>query len=219
MQMLVHFLFIGEGTSDDGLIPHLESLCIEAGAEEATGVAPDFRRLQGAVGRSVGEKLRAALRLEPEANLVFVHRDADGRDAAQRYNEIARAVADCDCKVPVVSVVPVQETEAWLLLDESAIRRAVGKPRGTVDLNLPLPLAIERVANPKERLKQALERASEAAGRRLDRVRQSFPFHRRTLLQDLPTLGEIENIPSWNKLKMDLIQRIEIIRAESNPEY
>ena len=202
--MIVHFVFIGEGSSDEGGIPHLESLCIEAGAIEVTGVAPDFRRLPDSVGHDVEAKLRAALSLEPEANLVFVHRDADARVGSARYTEIEAAVAACGCVQPVVCVVPIQETEAWLLLDEAAIRRAVGRPRGTAQLGLPTPDAVERMARPKERLKEVLAIASEATGRRLERVRQDFPLHRRALLQDLPTTGPLGQVPSWQQLRSDL---------------
>lgn len=201
---MVHFVFIGEGSSDDGIIPHLENLCIDAGADEVTGVAPDFRRLPEAVGHSVEAKLVAALALEPEANLVFVHRDSDARTGTARYTEIEAAITACGCDRQVVCVVPIQETEAWLLLDEMAIRRAVGRPRSTVQLGLPQPNAVQQVASPKERLQNALKLASEATGRRLDRIRRDFPQHRRALLQDLSITGPLEHVPSWLRLRDDL---------------
>jgi hypothetical protein len=208
--MQVHFVFIGEGSSDEGMLPHLESLCIDAGATEVTGVAPDFSRLPSSIGRTVEAKLRAALTLEPEANLFFVHRDADARAGAHRYAEVDVAVKACACDRTLVCVVPVQETEAWLLLDEAAIRRAVGRPRGTVRLALPRPEAIERLADPKKELKKVLERASEATGRRLDRVRQDFPLYRRALLQTLPITGPLERVPSWQRLRDDLRNALRI---------
>lgn len=211
--MLVHFVFIGEGSSDDGMIPHLESLCIDVGATEVTGIAPDFRRLPSSVGHTVEAKLRAAIALEPEANLIFVHRDADARSGAIRYNQIAAAVTASGCHQPVVCVVPVQETEAWLLLDEVAIRRTVGHPHGTVRLGLPKVNALENVARPKERLQQALERACEETGRRLERVRQDFPLHRRALLQDLPISGPLEQVPSWQRLRSDLKDALHRLQA------
>lgn len=214
--MVVHFVFIGEGSSDDGLIPHLESLCVEAGATEVTGVAPDFRRLPEAIGHSVEARLRAALALEPEANLVFVHRDADGRNGAARRGEVVNAAAACNSNRPVVCVVPIQETEAWLLLDEAAIRRAVGRPQGKVPLGLPKPATVENLARPKEVLQQALQLASEAAGRRLDRIRQDFPLQRRALLQDLPIAGPLEQVPSWTQLRQDLRTAIGEAAAADN---
>jgi hypothetical protein len=49
-----------------------------------------------------------------------------------------------------------------------------------------------------------LEHASEASGRRLQRVQQDFPLHRRALLQDLPIAGPLEQVPSWRQLRDDL---------------
>lgn len=202
--MFVHFVFIGEGSSDEGIVPHLESLCIDAGATEVMGTTLDFRRLHNSIGHSVEAKLQVALALEPEANLFFVHRDADARSGSARHEEISSAAIACGCAKPVVCVVPVQETEAWLLLDEVAIRRAVGRPRGTVRLGLPRPNAVERLARPKEKLQKVLELASESTGRRLERVRQDFSLHRRALLQDLPVTGALEYVSSWQRLRDDV---------------
>jgi hypothetical protein len=203
--MLIHFVLIGEGSSDDGLIPHLEALCIQAGADEVTGVALDFRRLPHPVGRTVEARLRSALVLEPGANLIFVHRDADGRESEPRYQEVLDAVAACGCDRSVICVVPVQETEAWLLLDGDAIRRAVGRPNDTTALQIPAPEAVERLAHPKERLKELLVQASGATGRRLDRIRRDFPRHRRALLQDLAIGGALERLASWRQLRADIV--------------
>jgi hypothetical protein len=71
-------------------------------------------------------------------------------------------------------------------------------------LGLPTPDAVARMARPKERLKEVLELASEATGRRLERVRLDFPLHRRALLQDLPTMGPLERVPSWQQLRSNL---------------
>jgi len=64
---------------------------------------------------------------------------------------------------------------------------------------------------------QVLERASEASGRRLERVRRDFSQHRRALLQELPTQGPIEDVPSWARLRRDLhvaLQAIADVSAE-----
>lgn len=202
--MRIHFVLIGEGVSDDGLVPHLENLCIDLGADEVTGIAIDFRRLDQPVGHSVDAKLSAAVQLEPEANLFFIHRDADDPDPGPRYTEISHAVGVVGLSAQWVGLVPVQETEAWLLLDESAIRMVARRPRGTNDLNLPTPRLVESVARPKERLQGALVAASELSGRKLAKFRRDFPEHRRILLQRLPIRGLLASVPSWRRLEMDL---------------
>lgn len=187
--MRIHFVLAGEGPSDDGLIPHLETLCIELGASEVTGTALDFQRLERPIRRTVLAKLQAALQLEPTANLFFIHRDADRQDPTPRYDEIRDAVGRCGLAKPYVPLVPVQETEAWLLLDENAIRTVAGRPRGKRPLDLPRPRDVEAIANPKKRLQMVLVEASELSGRRLAKFRNDFPNHRLLLLQRMPTGG------------------------------
>jgi len=211
--MRIHFILVGEGPSDEGLIPHLANLCVEAGADEATGAAPDYRRLPEVRGRTVEARIEAAILLEPQANLLFIHRDADRPDAEPRHREIAAAGAGCALKTEWVAVVPVQETEAWLLLDEAAIRAVAGRPNGRKDLNLPHPHAVESVARPKERLQQALVEAAEMSGRRLDRFRARFSSHRNLLLLRLPVTGPLSQVPAWVRLRASIQEAVARLRA------
>jgi hypothetical protein len=77
----------------------------------------------------LAERISRALALFP-ADLLFVHRDADRGPTATRREEIRRAVAATMANQMTVPVVPVRMTEAWLLIDEAAIRSAAGNPRG-----------------------------------------------------------------------------------------
>jgi len=94
------------------------------------------------------ERVRGALELFP-ADLLFVHRDADREPTATRRDEIRKAVEIATPNQATVPVVPVRMTEAWLLIDEPAIRSAAGNPRGTMALDLPKLGAIEGTADPK----------------------------------------------------------------------
>ena len=210
--MRIHFILIGEGTSDEGLIPHLESLCIDLGADEVTGTSVDFRRLGDATSRTVAGKVRAAMQLEPEANLLFIHRDADRPEGAHRYAEIAAGVETAALEQEWVAVVPIQETEAWLLTDEAAIRHVAGRPKGRQDLRLPPVKHLETTASPKERLQEALVTAAELTGRRLARFRSDFPTHRRLLLSRLPINGALLQVPAWVRLRADCEQALTRLR-------
>jgi hypothetical protein len=55
-------------------------------------------------------------------DLVVVHRDSDNVGADKRRDEIAQGAQDSGVESHVLPVIPVRMTEAWLLLDESAIR-------------------------------------------------------------------------------------------------
>jgi len=96
-------------------------------------------------------------------------------------------------------------TEAWLLLDEHAIRRTAGRPNGTMALDLPSPGTVEHVPNPKELLRTALEVASGATGRRLARFRRDFSAHRRRLLEGLDHHGPVANLSAWRQLETTVV--------------
>lgn len=210
--MNIHFVLITEGSSDNGLIPHLESLCMEAGADEAYGIAPNLSRQN--VGHALLDKIRFILETEPQANLLFLHRDADSRDSSLRHDEIRQVTITCGLTRKWVAVVPVQETEAWLLLDERAIRMVAGKPSGRVPLDLPRPAQVENLAKPKELLKEKLTIAAEVTGRRYQHFIKEFPAKRWLLLQRLAIGGPLLQVPSWRRMKTALEEAIQMLRSE-----
>lgn len=211
----VQFVLISEGTSDHGLVSHLESICIHVGADEVIGIAIDARRFPSNTGIKVSDKIKKALLLEPQANLFLIHRDADSVDSKPRYQEIQRAVSECGLQAAWVAIVPVQETETWLLLDEEAIRRVASRPSGKLPLGLPSPKTIEALANPKEHLQRAIVTAGEVSGRRLEKLKQDFPRQRQNLLQSLTLDGRQSTVPSWQKMVEDLKDAVERIASNT----
>lgn len=207
----LRFVFVGEGPSDAALVSPLEALCIACGADEASGIAPSFSRLGKPVPKAVGERIRMALTLEPGANLIMAHRDADGRDPAPHRAEIADAFDDLDGAAIGVPVVPVQATEAWLLANSAAIRRAADNPQGTVALGLPAPQRAEEIADPKSRLFEALMTASELRGRRRQRFKKKLEQRRRLLLERLDQTT-VSSLASWQRLTEDLTRAIETMK-------
>lgn len=193
---LIVFALLREGSTEDALVPHLENLVLRAGAAEALGRTRPYRG-------TVAEKIAALLDEPQDYNLVFIHRDADSRDADARRKEISDALAGC--RIPlVVPVVPIQETEAWLLTDEAAIRSAVGRPSGRNHIVLPPLRQIEQTARPKEVLMAACLAASETTGRRHAKELKQFGLRRRTLLSRLDIDGGVIELASWQSLVDDV---------------
>lgn len=60
-----------------------------------------------------------------------------------------KAVTGVAAGARVVPVIPGRMTEAWLRLDEAAIRRVAGNPNGRTKLGLPKLHEVESVADPK----------------------------------------------------------------------
>lgn len=204
----VRFALVREGTSDDGLVSHLRTLLIRSGADEAVGAG---RRYTG----SSLDKLREVAAEGDTVDVIFVHRDADERSSAARHEEIRDAADSIDGLSPVVGVVPVQATEAWLVLDEDQIRSVVGRPAGRTPLGLPGRSAIERKAAPKDVLRHALLAASGSSGRRLRRERDLFPEYRRRLLERLDIDGPVRTLTSWQRLEQDVADVVRLMRGAS----
>jgi len=205
----IRFLFTGEGSFDDHLITHLRRCCVLAGADEAEGVTIPFSRLGDRIDHTVAEKLNFALVHEPNVNLVFVHRDADSVDPEPRYDEIREAIQKVTNTPAYVAVVPVQETEAWLLLDESEIRRVAEDPNGTVALDIPSARQAERISSPKEHLNAVILKASEQTGRRYRKIKQKVHQKCLLILDALDPEGPVCEVPSWKRMFSDLEAAVE----------
>ena len=162
--MILRAAFIADGSSDLPIAGHLAALCLERGA--AAVVTPVDRSLLGASGSTVKGRLAYLVDQSPGLDPIFVHRDAEAQSPDQRRREIADAASDLGAPVPVVPVVPVRMTEAWLLLDEAAIRSVADKPRGKAKLTMPKASEVESLPDPKDLLKRLLLEASETRGRR-----------------------------------------------------
>lgn len=148
-------------------------------------------------GSALDRRLEYALRVDSEYSILLIHRDSEGQSREQRLQEISRAIRRHSQSRPCVPIIPVRMTEAWLLLDEAAIRKVAGRPSGREPLDLPSPARAEAVADPKSLLREALRRASGFSGRRLRKLDRDFTQHRRILLETLDRQGPVRQLQSW----------------------
>ncbi len=133
-------------------------------------------------------------------DLLFVHRDAERVPLAQRRLEIPTTSGP----VPVVRVVPVRMTEAWLLIDESAIRLASGNPNGCARLALPRVRELERLPDPKKTLHELLLDASEARGRRRAKLRRDLSTAVHRVAQLIDDFSQLAKLPAWQAFEREL---------------
>ena len=155
---------LSEGKSDAALLPIIMWVFRQQiGADSiVTGDRVDEGRLP-----KTGNRLRLAIETYP-CDFLIIHRDADGENWEVRKREIASWCEETTlADTRPIAIVPVRETEAWLLVDAQAIRRAAGNPNGRVDLKLPAPNKLEQLVDAKEHLLATLRLASELSGRRL----------------------------------------------------
>lgn len=165
----VRYTLLADGTSDRSLMPILDWALTSRGVETIIPQWADPGRLRAGTN-SLRERLRVAIDLYP-CDILFVHRDAEKQEPRARLAEIDLAIGSlaASSRPPrgAVPVVPVRMTEAWILFDERAIRRAAGNPNGRASLSLPSVRLLEDLPDPKRILHQLLSEASEFSGRRL----------------------------------------------------
>ena len=200
----IRYTLITDGSSDRALIPILTWVLRERGeVNRIQAEWAELRRLPRPP-QTLYERILTAINLFP-CNLLFIHRDAEGENPDHRYEEIRNALKEAavkDIQTPAICVVPVRMTEAWLLINESAIRLAAGNPNGTKPLNLPDLSIIEQIQNPKEQLSDILRKASGLRGRRLKAFNMAESRIRVTeLIDDFSPLHELK---AFQRLEEDI---------------
>jgi len=201
----LRFTLVSDGSSDQALIPAIKWLLVEHGAGEGIdGRWADFRHL---IKPPVGlkDKIIKAIDLYP-CDLLCVHRDAENAAHEIRKQEIDDIVEQLSnenlLQMPAICVVPIRMLEAWLLMDESAIRRAAGNPKGKMPLGLPRINRLESVADPKRILFDALEIASGLRGRRLAKL--NFPALRYRVADLISDHAPLRNLSAFKMLEADI---------------
>lgn len=181
----LRYTLVSDGSSDKALVPILTWLLEESGVTFAIqSVWADLGRLPRPP-RTLRDKIEQAIDLYP-CDLLFVHRDAENQGRKTRVREIGNAVdelakSSVSKESPMscyVCVVPVRMTEAWLLFDEAAIKRAAGNASSQEPLGLPNVQTLETLLNPKDTLRDLLKHVSGLSGRRLQQFRVGFHAQR-----------------------------------------
>jgi hypothetical protein len=212
--MKIRFILTGEGSSDRHLVDHIENIFIEEGFSEASGEAPDLGLFHPPVGRSVAEKLRTLVDAYPNADVIFVHRDADGAGIIPRRAEVLSAAEQTLGIRKVIPIIPVCQLETWLLTDQDAIKRVAGNTsfRGAIRAVPPLR-NLEEVADSKAVLRAALCEASETQGTRLKKFKDRFGEMRARLTFDLDPSGPVCQLTSYQRFREELRAFSEEVRG------
>lgn len=210
MSEVIRYTLVGEGSSDRVLLHPINWMlrCHLAGH----GFIPEGKWADLSTlphpPRGIGEKCRFALQLYP-CELLFIHRDSDNNRRDNRVQEINEALASIELRTPpIVCVVPIRMTEAWLLFSEGAIRQASGNPSGREPLRIPPFRRVETQANPKQILHDALRVASELSGRRYNKFRPESAVHR--LAELITDYSPLRQLSAFSAVELEVQ---EVLRA------
>jgi hypothetical protein len=198
---MIRYFIISDGSSDRLLIHPIDWLFRSKGIE-SKGERIDFAQ-SGLYPKTISEKIELAIFLYPDIKFLFVHRDAEKESIDFRNNEIESELRKAELeKIQTIKIIPIRMSEAWLLIDEKAIRKAAGKPFGKVKLNMPTTKRLEQLTNPKEMLKINLEMATEFSGRK--KAQFDFNEARQLVGQYTEDFSPLRQLSAFQRLEADI---------------
>lgn len=195
----LRYTLVGDGPSDRALLPLIRWMLLKAGTPLPLSASwADPHRITG----SLTERLRQALDLYP-CDLLFVHRDAEKQEPETRREEIKAALVGLNGPPPVLCVVPVRMTEAWLLVEAAAIRQAADNPNGSVNLPLPSLRDLENLPDPKQKLNELLRIACNLHGRRLDQFKRDESTRRVRVAEFIEDFSPLVRLPAFQQFQRE----------------
>lgn len=195
-----------EGESDGWFLPPLlqraiDDLCLDR--FPGTVDVRDIRRISADVQKPA-EVVAASCAERGAFDVLLYHHDGYPRQIAdEKIDEVVRALGAAGVGEAFVPVVPVMETEAWMLADCDALARVISASRAAVAAELP-PQA--RLVEKQEQPKEALRRVIRSTVRRHRRARPDSDDMRRyfAALAEEIDIGLLRDVPAfarwWNDM-------------------
>ncbi|MEU1585369.1 DUF4276 family protein [Micromonospora sp. NPDC005710] len=184
---------VSEGVTDDQFLPRLlaralTEICLTE-FEDAVDVA-DVQPLRDRRGPcSIPDVIGLVEQNPASFSLIFFHHD-QGANRERTAAEWLRPLRELwgERAEKLVAVVPVRETEAWLLADGDALRSALGVRWTDAEMGLPAqPRMVERIADPKSTLNSVMDRVSRST---TDHYGQ---------LGELVSLARLQEVPAYQQ--------------------
>jgi hypothetical protein len=198
--------FIGEGPTDRCLarvgMRAAEWILTREGRDQVEIGTPEIVRISDRRLEAITSAAKEAIKFH---DLLLLHADGKGdpdrafRERVHPVFESLRVKSDSVQK-GFVGVVPVHETEAWLLADGEALRVVFGTRRTAKDLGLPtVPAEVESLPDPKNALREAQRRALDGRGR--SRRNLDLPYE---LIAETVDLAALRRLSAFRRFEADL---------------
>jgi hypothetical protein len=198
--MNLTYTLLTDGSSDKTLIP-----IINWTLEQIPNVRFNSQYAEVSLKPSAGlfRRAEAAVKFY-ECDILLVHRDAETIAVNRRIAEIKKHLIQLG--KPYVPIVPIRMTEAWLLIDEQAIRSAANNPNGTIELDIPNAARLESIPDPKSVLFEKLRLASNLPAGRLRKFRPESCRHR--VAELITDFSQLRKLSAFMQFESDLIASV-----------
>ena len=214
-----------EGSSDHRFLPNIIQRTFERVAFEDQQEIEIFEPicLSQISGENIREKAKkyAIQAVEKGAMVLCFHADADDKDVfKERINPAFNAIKSDErdlCK-NLVAIVPIQMTEAWILADKELLKKELCTNKS--DSELAIDKEPESFSNPKETIKNAINKAREGMTKR---------YRNKLKIDDLYSplattieLSKLESLSSYKKFEeavRDIFPQLtKVNNIEDNPD-
>lgn len=218
MRYLVPAL-VTEGKSDDRFLsPLLQRTLVAMCQESLTDLvevaptlvlrpAPGPASVPDIVAKATGSGVSGKL----DFDLLFFHRDGGSnleRTQREWIDPMAEAWAPYEEVVPLVPVVPIRETEAWMFADIVALRSVLGVNWQAQEFGVPAsPKHVEQIVDPKVALRQIIMRLPARAGGRRIRTPEDFYVG----LGERVSVSVLQRVPAFESMWKGLLASLEQI--------
>lgn len=170
--------------------------------------------LKNIKGNSIGDKIFLAAKAAYGVHILFIHLDADSRTWERAKEErfdpgierIKSSSLEKLCR-DLVPVIPVKNTEAWLLCDYEAFCEAVGINVPMHEINWPKrPKMVESISDPKCKFNEILKTAYSIR----KRTYETGEFYE--ILSRLININKLLLVPAFKKFYCELANTMKKIR-------
>lgn len=205
--MNLTYTLLADGSSDKVLMPIINWVLEQI---PNTRLTAQFAAITPPPSKGLLCRAKAAIDTY-ECDILLVHRDAENASIVERSNEIKKNLRKLN--KTYVPIVPIRMSEAWLLIDENAIRSAASNPNGSSILKLPKIERLEKIKDPKAILFEQLILASELSSARLKKFSPESRRHRVSeLITDFSPLRKLSAFQQFeDELKASVNQLIKAL--------
>ncbi|MFE7836309.1 DUF4276 family protein [Streptomyces sp. NPDC057474] len=179
----LNIVLLTEGESDQWFLLPLIDRQVEA-LESDTTVGFDFGGTVPGACFTVSQRERVVAEVESllkEMDLVIIHHDHNEQG---KIDAVRSGLTDPASAARVIGIVPVRETEAWMLADPDALPQA---PAAVVRETVRSPRDVHKLADPKKTLAQAFG----------PRHRPEYDFDRLGQRVSLTVLRQVHAYARW----------------------
>ncbi|MCX6153144.1 MAG: hypothetical protein NT007_03175 [Candidatus Kapabacteria bacterium] len=147
-------------------------------------------------------RIKAAIEYYP-CDILFVHRDSENESREDRYEEIIRFWNKASLSnQKMIPIIPVRMSEAWLLIDQQAIKIAASNRYYKGNITLPNTQNLEREPDPKKLLFELIQQVSELTGRRLKKLNVHTARH--IVAENIDNYSVLRNLSSFILFEEDV---------------